>query len=275
MYRVGRTAVSVVIAAHNEAANLCPLLEEVTRALDGRFTFEIIVVDDGSTDETPQVLSSLRSHMPTLRFIRHARSCGQSLALVTGIDHAQSALIATLDGDGQNDPADLPAMIELLLKPRFGKRVQMIAGHRTRRQDSWWRLFSSRIANAVRRRILSDGTPDTGCGIKVFYRRVFLQLPRFNHMHRFLPALVVRAGGEVQSMPVHHRPRLHGRSHYDTLRRLFNGLLDLAGVAWLIHRGSVPQIEMDSEDQHERDILDQLRPVGSGNFHGQISRAVA
>ncbi|MFM7057907.1 MAG: glycosyltransferase family 2 protein [Planctomycetota bacterium] len=275
MYRVGRTAVSVVIAAHNEAANLPQLLDEIVRALDGRYTFEIIVVDDGSTDATPIVLSGLRSQLPTLRYLRHSRSCGQSPALVTGIDHAQSALIATLDGDGQNDPADLPAMIEQLLEPRFGRRVQMIAGHRTQRRDSWWRLFSSRIANGVRRRILCDGTPDTGCGIKVFYRRVFQQLPRFNHMHRFLPALVVRAGGEVQSMPVHHRPRLHGRSHYDTLRRLFNGLLDLAGVAWLIHRGSLPQIELDSEDQHEREVLDQFRPAGTGNFHGQVSRAVA
>ncbi|MFM7038514.1 MAG: glycosyltransferase family 2 protein [Planctomycetaceae bacterium] len=275
MYRVGRTAVSVVIAAHNEAANLPQLLNEVKDALEGRFTFEIVVVDDGSTDDTPQVLFSLRSSLPTLRYLRHAKSAGQSLAIVTGIDHAQSALIATLDGDGQNDPADLPAMIDLLLQPRFGGRVRMIAGHRTRRQDSWWRLFSSRIANAVRRRILADGTPDTGCGIKVFYRSVFLQLPRFNHMHRFLPALIVRAGGEVLSMSVNHRPRLHGRSHYDTLRRLFNGLLDLAGVAWLIHRGAVPQIEMDSEDQHERDVLDRLRLSGSDNLHGQVSRAVA
>lgn len=275
MYRIGRTAVSVVIAAHNEAANLPSLLTEIARALTGRYTFEIIVVDDGSTDETPAVLSRLRAVLPTLRFLRHSASCGQSAALVTGIDHAQSALIATLDGDGQNDPADLPGMIEQLLKPGFGRRVQMIAGHRTHRRDSWWRLFSSHIANAVRRRILADGTPDTGCGIKVFYRRVFLQLPRFNHMHRFLPALVVRAGGEVQSVPVHHRPRLHGRSHYDTLRRLFHGLLDLAGVAWLIHRGRVPQIELDSEENYERDFLDQLRPAGSGNFHGQVSRAVA
>ncbi|MEY3176441.1 MAG: Undecaprenyl-phosphate 4-deoxy-4-formamido-L-arabinose transferase [Planctomycetota bacterium] len=275
MYRVGRTAVSVVIAAHNEAANLPQLLHEITAALSGRFTFEVIVVDDGSTDDTPRVLAGLRAQLPTLRTIRHASSCGQSPALITGIDHAQSALIATLDGDGQNDPADLPAMIEMLLQPRFGRRVQMIAGHRTHRKDSWWRLFSSRIANAVRRRILADGTPDTGCGIKVFYRRVFLQLPRFNHMHRFLPALVVRAGGEVRSIPVNHRPRLHGRSHYDTLRRLVNGLLDLAGVAWLIHRGAVPRIEMDSEDQHERDVLDQFRYGGADNFHGQVSRTVA
>lgn len=142
MYRVGRTAVSVVIAAHNEAANLPQLLNEVKEALDGRFTFEIVVVDDGSTDDTPRVLYSLRSSMPTLRYLRHARSAGQSPAIVTGIDHAQSAVIATLDGDGQNDPADLPEMIDLLLQPRFGRRVRMIAGHRTRRQDSWWRLFS-------------------------------------------------------------------------------------------------------------------------------------
>ncbi|MEY3459230.1 MAG: Undecaprenyl-phosphate 4-deoxy-4-formamido-L-arabinose transferase [Planctomycetota bacterium] len=275
MFRVGRTAVSVVIAAHNESENLPGLLEEVSAALSGRFTFELIVVDDGSTDSTPQVLSRLRLDHPTLRVIRHADSCGQSQAVITGVDAAQSAVIATLDGDGQNDPRDLPQMLEFLLTPRFGRHVEMIAGHRTCRRDSWWRLFSSKVANAVRSRVLADGTPDTGCGIKVFYRRTFLRLPRFNHMHRFLPALVVRGGGEVLSVPVNHRPRLHGRSHYDTLRRLLNGLIDLAGVAWLIHRGSVPQIEMDSEEQDERDVLGLFRRIGPDHLHEPVPRAVA
>ena len=276
MNRNDRTAVSVVIAAHNEAQNLPQLLSEVSAALQGRFTFEIIVVDDGSTDETPRVLDELIQQQSVLRMIRHTRSCGQSQAVITGVIAARGELIATLDGDGQNDPADLPQMLAELLQPRFGRRIQMIAGHRTRRRDSWWRLFSSRVANAVRSRILNDGTPDTGCGIKVFYRSIFLQLPRFNHMHRFLPALVVRAGGGVLSVSVNHRPRLHGRSHYDTLRRLLNGLVDLAGVAWLIHRSSLPEIEKESGEQHERDrdILDRLRTDRSDYFHGPISRAV-
>lgn len=274
MYRNDRTAVSVVIAAHNEAQNLPQLLAEVSAALRGQYAFEIIVVDDGSTDETPRLLEELMQKQAELRMIRHAGSCGQSQAVITGVTAARGELVATLDGDGQNDPSDLPQMLAELLQPRFGRRVQMIAGHRTRRRDSWWRLFSSRVANGVRSRILRDGTPDTGCGIKVFYRSMFLQLPRFNHMHRFLPALVVRAGGEVISVSVNHRPRLHGRSHYDTLRRLLNGIIDLAGVAWLIHRSSLPEIEKDSEGQHERDILDRLRTDRSDYFHGPISRAV-
>lgn len=274
MYRNDRTAVSVVIAAHNEAQNLPQLLAEVSAALRGQYPFEIIVVDDGSTDETPRLLEELMQKQAELRMIRHAGSCGQSQAVITGVTAARGELVATLDGDGQNDPSDLPQMLAELLQPRFGRRVQMIAGHRTRRRDSWWRLFSSRVANGVRSRILRDGTPDTGCGIKVFYRSMFLQLPRFNHMHRFLPALVVRAGGEVISVSVNHRPRLHGRSHYDTLRRLLNGIIDLAGVAWLIHRSSLPEIEKDSEGQHERDILDRLRTDRSDYFHGPISRAV-
>jgi dolichol-phosphate mannosyltransferase len=265
---------SVVIAAHNEAENLPVLLQEIAVALSDFGSWEVVVVDDGSTDATQTVLAELRQTMLPLRVVRHRFSCGQSQAVMTGVDVARGTVIATLDGDGQNDPADLRAMYELLTEDA-GCGLWMVAGHRRNRRDSAWRVFSSRVANAVRSRILGDNTPDTGCGIKVFYRSVFLQLPRFNHMHRFLPALVVRGGGRVISAAVNHRPRLHGRSHYDTLRRLLSGLIDLVGVAWLIRRSSVPVLEQPEGAENEREVLDHLRFGRPNGVHGAIRRSLA
>lgn len=267
--------VSVVIPAHNEAKNIKSLVHEICNSLSGLFRFEIIVVDDCSSDSMPAVLQSLKQSVPELRVVRHGNQCGQSAALITGVDAAIAPVIATLDGDGQNDPSDLPAMLDALLQPELANRVQMVAGQRTRRKDSAWRLVSSRIANFVRGRVLRDQTPDSGCGIKVFYRDTFLKLPRFTHMHRFLPALVVRSGGRVISVSVKHRPRIHGRSHYDTLRRLINGIIDLAGVAWLMHRTHLPVIELMDQAHDERTNLDSLRFTGPAGVQREVRRSVA
>ena len=266
---------SVVIAAHNELENLRPLLAEVRASLCGFYDFEMVVVDDGSTDETPEALKALRSEMPELRVVRHRTNCGQSTALMTGVASAKAPVIATLDGDGQNDPHDIPGMLDVLQRSRFGEQCSMVAGFRHRRRDSRWRLFCSKLANGVRRRILHDDTPDSGCGIKVFHRSAFLAMPHFNHMHRFLPALIVRSGGRVVSFPVNHRPRMHGRSHYDTLRRLLNGLIDLAGVAWLQHRNRIPELEKMDAQHDTGSSVDSIRIDGARPVHKPFPRAVA
>ncbi len=233
---------AVVVPVHNEAANIGDLVREIHAALADVTTFEVVVVDDGSDDETPATLAELAKRYPRLRSFRHARNCGQSAALVTGVRLATAALIATLDGDGQNDPADIPG---LLMRWSSGPALvpRLMVGWRARRRDTWVRRISSRIANTVRGNLLGDHTPDTGCGLKLFERSTFLALPAFDHMHRFLPALVLRAGGTVLSVPVSHRPRLHGRSHYGVLNRLGVGLIDLAGVMWLRRRSVLPSIE--------------------------------
>lgn len=265
---------SVVIAAHNESRNLPTLVGEICTALSALDSFEIVVVDDGSTDDTQNALNELQESVPELRVVRHRSSCGQSQAVMTGIDASIGEVVATLDGDGQNDPADLPAMLRVL-KESAADGVLMVAGHRTKRQDSYWRILSSRIANSVRSRILADGTPDTGCGIKIFFRDAFMRLPRFNHMHRFLPALIVRGGGRVVSFAVNHRPRMHGRSHYDTLRRLMVGIVDLIGVAWLIRRNSLPEIERLDGVRDEREGVDSIRFSRPAGVLGPVRRAVA
>jgi dolichol-phosphate mannosyltransferase len=197
---------------------------------------EIIYVDDGSDDGSIDVLRADGG----LTVLRHRQSCGQSAAIVTGVRAARGVWIATLDGDGQNDPADIPA---LLARAQAEPGIALVAGHRTRRRDTAVKRFSSRAANALRAFLLGDATPDTGCGLKVFKREVFLQLPIFDHMHRFLPALFIRAGGRVVSVPVNHRPRTRGVSKYGTLDRALVGVVDLAGVAWLQRRGRRPEIE--------------------------------
>lgn len=229
---------SIVIPLHNEAANIHPLLDELFAVLAGYVAFEVVCIDDGSRDDTLERLreQQLRRH-GQLRILQHARRCGQSFAIHAGVRAARHPWIATLDGDGQNDPADIPRLLETATRASM---PVLVIGHRVRRQDAPIRRLSSRVANAVRRRLLSDDTPDTGCGLKVLPRELFMALPRFDHMHRFLSALVLREGGRVRSVPVTHRPRLRGRSKYGLHNRLWVGIVDLIGVAWLQRRGHCP-----------------------------------
>jgi len=231
--------VSVVIPVRNEAPNIAPLVAEIEAALTG-VPHEIVYVDDGSTDGTSLALAAIAAGGTPLRWLRHRISCGQSAAIVTGVKAARGTWIATLDGDGQNDPADIPRL--LARAEREGGDI-LVAGHRVNRKDSWVKRRSSRIANGVRRRLLRDATPDTGCGLKLFPRALFLDFPHFDHMHRFLPALALRAGARVVSEPVNHRPRVRGVSNYGTFDRLAVSLLDLIGMAWLQRRGKRPEVE--------------------------------
>jgi dolichol-phosphate mannosyltransferase len=224
---------SVVVPVRNEAGNILPLVAEIRAALAGE-AFEVVFVDDGSADATWAEIGAAG-----IRGLRHAASCGQSAAIATGIGHARGGWIATLDGDGQNDPADIPA---LLARARAAAGPIMVVGHRVQRRDSWVKRLTSRFANALRGKLLGDATPDTGCGLKVFPRALFEAFPRFDHMHRFLPALALRAGARVESVPVNHRPRIRGRSNYGTLDRALVGASDLLGVAWLMRRGKRPAI---------------------------------
>lgn len=228
-------ALSVVMPVCNEAENVGPLTLEIQAALTG-VSFEIVFVDDGSKDDTVANIRTVRDRLPQVRLLRHPIRCGQSVALRNGIRAARAEWIVTLDGDRQNDPADIPALVEALRRDRSGKVRLIIGDRRAARQDSWVRLVSSRLANGVRRRMLHDGTPDTGCGIKLLHRATFLQLPAFDHMHRFLPALFQREGASVLSMPVRHRPRTYGVSKYGIRNRLWVGIVDLFAVRWLVRR---------------------------------------
>jgi dolichol-phosphate mannosyltransferase len=228
---------SVVIPMRNEAGNAAPLIAEIEAAL-AAIPHEILCIDDGSTDTTADELRAAAATAP-LTVLRHAASCGQSAAIVSGVRAARGDWIATLDGDGQNDPADIP---RLLARAEAEGGPIMVVGHRVMRRDSRLKRRTSRIANAVRARLLGDATPDTGCGLKVFHRALFLELPAFDHMHRYLPALVLRAGGQVVSEPVNHRPRLRGRSNYGTLDRLLVAFADLFGVMWLTRRWKRPRV---------------------------------
>jgi dolichol-phosphate mannosyltransferase len=232
------------VPVKNEADNILPLIGEIAAALDGGVAYEILYVDDGSDDATPAVLRQARRTLPQLRVLRHAASCGQSAAVATGVRHARAPVIATLDGDGQNDPADIPALYaRLLAEPEERRDLLLVAGHRQKRRDDGLRRLSSKIANRVRAGLLGDDTPDTGCGLKLFTRSAFLDMPRFDHMHRFLPALMIRRGGSVVSVPVHHRPRERGVSKYGVWNRLWVGIVDLFGVMWLQRRANLPRLE--------------------------------
>lgn len=226
---------SVVIPVHNEEHSISSVVSELCRVLRGQVAFEILVVDDGSSDGTPQLLRQCVDSIPELRPLRHENRAGQSRAIVTGVKSAKAEVIATIDGDGQNDPKDILNFWKIMQAAPDGISL-MIIGHRVRRRDTLLKRLSSRLANGVRSVVLGDHTPDTGCGIKMLHRDMFLQLPAFDHMHRFLPALVLRLGGRVISLPVNHRPRRGGRSHYGTLDRLIVGIVDLIGVYWLRQR---------------------------------------
>lgn len=232
---------SVVVPVHNEAENIASLIHEIDTALTGVVDYEIVYVNDGSKDETAKRLTEAKLRHPKLRVIAHAQSCGQSTALRTGIKAARGDWVATLDGDGQNDPADIQKMVAAI-EPG----VELIGGNRRHaRRDTWIKRVSSIVANTVRSRLLNDATPDTGCGLKLIKREVFLDLPYFDHMHRFLPALIQRRGGRVVSVPVNHRAREHGQSKYGTIDRLLVGIVDLVGMLWLIRRSKRPQVSGD------------------------------
>jgi Glycosyltransferases involved in cell wall biogenesis len=229
----------VVIPVRNEAANIAPLLSEIVSALEKRAAFEVIFVNDGSTDRSESELTLLMASRPWLRHVKHASSCGQSAAIHSGVEHARAPLVVTLDGDGQNDPAFIPALIDTLIG---APRVGLVAGQRVRRRANLFKKLQSRIANGVRKAVLRDGTRDTGCGLKAFRRDLFLKLPYFDGLHRFLPALVRRTGYDIAYVDVIDRPRRAGKSNYGMWDRLWVGIMDLFGVWWLIRRCRVPQV---------------------------------
>jgi len=226
-------AISVVIPVLNEQGNIGPLVNEIHSALGDRWSYEVVVVDDASTDGSADEVRGASTDNPVVRLVQHDRTRGQSAAIRSGVEAAYAPVVGVLDGDGQNDPADLPALIDRLVD---ADDVRMVVGQRVGRQDTWVRKMSSRIANTVRNALLHDGITDTGCGLKVFYRDDYLRLPAFDHMHRFLPALMQRSGGKVDCVPVSHRPRVRGDSKYGIGNRLWVGITDLFGVMWLQRR---------------------------------------
>jgi dolichol-phosphate mannosyltransferase len=226
--------ISVVVPVRNEADNVVPLIGEIMAALDGRWEYEIIYVNDGSTDATADRLAVLMREWNNLRQVRHAKSSGQSAAVRTGVRFARGTIVVTLDGDGQNNPAFLPDLIGAI--EQGGERIGLAAGQRVGRKDTGFKRIQSRVANGVRNAILRDGTRDTGCGLKAFRRDVFLSMPYFDGLHRFLPALVRREGYDIAYVDVTDRPRHSGVSNYGFFDRLWIGIMDLAGVWWLIRR---------------------------------------
>ena len=225
---------SVVVPVFNERDNVGPLVGEIVAALRGRIPFEIVYVDDCSKDDSFAMLQQLMQTTPELRVLGHVTQSGQSTAIRTGVKAARGAWIATLDGDGQNDPADIPKLLGV--RATSDASLKLLAGWRVNRRDTGSKRWASKFANAIRSRLLRDETPDTGCGIKLFEREAFLDLPYFDHMHRYLPALMQRAGWKTVSVPVNHRPRTAGVSKYNNLNRAWVGLADLRGVGWLIKR---------------------------------------
>jgi dolichol-phosphate mannosyltransferase len=226
---------SVVVPVYNEQGNIVPLLSEIAAALDDTVAYEIVYVDDNSTDDTQAELLQAKARFPALRVFQHGSNAGQSTAILTGIREARAPWIVTLDGDGQNDPRDIHKLLRLRGTPPPAD-IYMVAGVRRRRRDKWVRRASSWMANGVRSTLLRDEMRDTGCGLKLFRRDIYLNLPYFDHMHRFLPALMRRQGGRVISIPVNHRPRMRGKSKYGVSNRLWVGIVDLFGVMWLQRR---------------------------------------
>lgn len=240
-----QVSLSVVVPVKDEADNIAPLANEIASALAGESSHEIVFVDDGSSDATAQVLKRLKGKIPTLRIIQHGRNMGQSRAVRTGVRAAMGAIVVVLDGDGQNDPADIPRLIAPF-READAEKIGLVQGQRTRRQDSLKKKIASRLANGIRRQLLHDNATDVGCGLKAFRRDAFLALPYFDHMHRYMVSLMMREGYEVRFVDVRHRPRLHGRSKYGVLDRLAAGVYDLFGVRWLQrrYRGAVETQEL-------------------------------
>ncbi|WP_429911683.1 glycosyltransferase family 2 protein [Glycocaulis sp.] len=228
-------AISVVVPMHNEAGNAGALVGEIAQALAGH-DFEIIAVNDASSDETLAELQGAKADVPQLRVINHRSNAGQSRAVRTGFLAARGSIVCTLDGDGQNPPGDLPALVAQLTRPDAPGQLAMVGGERVGRQDSAWKKFASRLGNGVRKRLLNDDAKDTGCGIKAMRREAYLSLPYFDHQHRFLPALMKREGYGVEFHPVSHRPRVAGKSKYTNIGRLFASISDIMGVMWLNSR---------------------------------------
>jgi len=226
---------SIITPMHNEAGNAADLVREIHAALDGR-RFEIICVNDASTDATLEELTALKADIAQLRILSHRRNAGQSRALRTGVLAARAPVICTLDGDGQNPPADIPALVDALTRPDAPAALGLVGGRRAKRQDSGWKKLASRVGNGVRKRLLKDEADDTGCGLKAFRRDAYLLLPYFDHQHRFIPALMKREGFAMEFIDVGHRPRLAGKSKYTNLGRLFASLSDMLGIMWLNSR---------------------------------------
>ncbi len=229
--------VSIVVPVFNETGNVGPLAREIAAAFAGQ-AYEMIFVDDASTDSTRADLNALKAELPSLRVLSHQRNSGQSRSVRTGILAARAPIVVTMDGDGQNDPADAPRLAARLVASP--DQVALVGGQRVKRQDSFAKKFASKVGNGVRKRLLKDGAADTGCGLKAFRREAFLRLPYFDHIHRYLPALMLREGYQVAFEPVGHRARMAGASKYTNLGRLWASLSDLLGVMWLNSRSRLP-----------------------------------
>lgn len=238
---------SVVIPMFNEEENVEPLITEVQEALQFLDDYETIVVDDCSHDQTYAKLVNLKKQFPKLKILKHKQNSGQSASVITGVKHANYDWIATLDGDGQNDPRDIQKLFQIAQEHLAKNEWVLVAGHRTKRQDNYLKKFSTKIANRVRAWLLKDNCPDSGCGLKVFPKKIFLSIPLFNHVHRFLPALFKRQGLKVINVPVNHRFRLRGQSKYGVWNRLWVGIVDLLGVAWLQRRACTPVVEQSTD----------------------------
>lgn len=239
-------SLSVVIPVYNEQDNITPLVSAIIEALGENV--EVVVVDDKSTDNTQTVCNDLTQKIFNLTYLRHQKNAGQSAAVYTGVKHAKHNLIATLDGDGQNPPSEIVKLLKAHDEFQGDKAATLFAGHRQGRKDTQVKRLSSKIANKIRKAMLKDNCPDSGCGLKLFNKTTFLSLPHFNHMHRFLPALFKSYGLETINVPIAHQPRQHGVSKYNTLGRLKVGIVDLFGVAWLARRACHPKVEEDKNN---------------------------